>query len=272
VFILRLVLVVSLSGLSVTALGQQTSPSLTSSSATQDPQAVTLAVSSLSTLNSDITISDVILTGTATRIAGSDVESGTFTLEAKGTTESRVELDLSGGKYVETRTSLAGYVQGNSSGPDGSAHAAAMHNCFTDAVWFLPQLSSLSAFVNNANYTVTYVGAETWQGSAVQHLRFSQSLPTDDTPTLQLLNHLSTVDIRLDSTSGLPVSMAFMVHPDNNGSTDIPVEIRYSSYKILNGVRVPLQVQKYINNGLVLDLNVTSATFNNGLSDSNFAL
>jgi len=242
------------------------------SPAPQDPQAVSLALQALSAMTGGVSVGDATLTGTATRIAGSDLQSGTVTLKAKGTNASRIVLDLSGGAYAEVRNSTQGYPQGSWSGADGVVHASSLHNCFTDSVWFFPPLASLAASVNNLNYAVAYVGQETREGTAVQHLRFSQSLPTTDAATLQLLTHLSTVDVWLDSTSGLPAAVGFMIHPDDNGNMDIPVEIRYSNYQVSSGVRVPLHVQKYINNGLVLDLNLTALTLNSGLPDSDFNL
>jgi hypothetical protein len=47
---------------------------------------------------------------------------------------------------------------------------------------------------------------------------------------------------------------------------DIPVAIQYSNYQTISGVTLPLHVQKYINNGLTLDLQIQSASFNSGLA------
>jgi len=50
------------------------------------------------------------------------------------------------------------------------------------------------------------------------------------------------------------------------------VEIDFSNYQAVNGIQVPFHVQKLISNGLVLDLVMSSAVLNSGLSDSLFAV
>jgi len=78
------------------------------------------------------------------------------------------------------------------------------------------------------------------------------------------------MDLYLDSTTLLPASLTFQVHPDNNMSVDIFVEVLFSDYRAISGVQVPFRVQKYLNNGLALDLQLETATINSGLSASLF--
>src|SRR6266446_5714859 len=54
-----------------------------------DPQALGLAQQSIAALTNGIAVSDMTLTGNATWIAGSDVETGPTTLKVKGAGESR---------------------------------------------------------------------------------------------------------------------------------------------------------------------------------------
>lgn len=243
----------------------------TSQTATQNPQAVALALQSVNAMTRGNPISDVTLSGTATRVAGSDEQTGTVTIQVKGTQESRIALALSGGAYSEIRNFAQGASEGSSTGPDGVAKPMAFHNCFADAAWFFPPLSSLNAAVSNPNFVIGYVGSETHAGVAVQHIRFSQSITSPDSFSVQLIAHLSTIDFYLDSSSFLPVAMAFTTHPEDNGSLDIGVEIRFSNYELSSGVLVPLHIQKLINGNLYLDLTVNSVLINSGLSDSIFA-
>src|SRR5439155_24580582 len=60
---------------------------------TSDPQAVALATKSIAALTGGNPVSDVSLTGNVTWTAGSDIEMGTGTFLAKGTGESRVDLN-----------------------------------------------------------------------------------------------------------------------------------------------------------------------------------
>jgi hypothetical protein len=76
---------------------------------------------------------------------------------------------------------------------------------------------------------------------------------------------LSQTDLYLDPATFLPVIIAFNIHPDNNALTDIPIEIHFSDYRPVSGVLIPFHVQKFLNNGLYLDLQFQSAAINSGL-------
>src|ERR1700733_9960969 len=113
--------------------------------ATQDPQALALATQTMAALIGTTRVNDVTLIGTATRTAGSDIETGNITLKALGTAYSRYDLNATGGTRSDVPTlATSGAPQGYWIGPDGSTHAQSMHNCTNDAAWFVPHLSILS--------------------------------------------------------------------------------------------------------------------------------
>jgi hypothetical protein len=247
-----------------------------STTATQNPQAVALATNSIAVLSGSAQITDVTLTGTATRIAGSDVGTGTVTLKALGTLDSRMDLSLSSGTRSEIRNASNGAPQGSWLAPNGSVSNMAMHNCFTDAAWFFPAFTVLSQ-ASSPYVTAIYVGAETKNNVAVQHLRFASVSAAQPAGSSGLpgaaasLATLSSTDVYLDSTSLLPVALAFNTHPDNDTLTNIPVEIDFSNYQVVNGVQIPFHIQKFLNGSLFLDLTIQAATLNSGLTDSVFA-
>jgi hypothetical protein len=247
------------------ALAQATS----TSTAASDPQALALAANSLAALTGGATITDVTITGTATRVAGSDVGSGPVTLKALGTGESRLDLNLSNGARSEARN-LTNGPSGSWVGPDGIAHAMASHNCMTDSAWFFPALSALSQ-ASSPSVLATYVGQETRSGLAVQHVRFiTQAASAASDPT-GLIQSLSTEDLYLDASSSLPVAFVFSTHPDNNAATNIPVEIDFSNYQLVNGASIPFRIQKFFNGTLLFDITVQSVALNSGLTDAAFA-
>lgn len=241
-----------------------------STAVTQNPAAVMLAARSAALLSGGIQIADVTLTGTATRVAGSDTGSGTVTLMALGTSNSRMDLSLSDGTFSEMRTSVSGAPQGRWLAPNGSYNSMAMHNCFTDAAWFFPALTLLSR-ASNPNLAITYVGQETKNGIAVQHLQFARSsgaqVPGFGDPLLTL----SAINVYIDSSSLLPVAFAFDTHPDNNALLNIPVEVDFSNYRSVNGAQVPFRIQKFLNGSLFLDLTIQGAALNSGLTVSAFS-
>lgn len=244
-------------------------PQTANQSAASDPQAITLAAKALLALTGGNPVSDVILTGTAMRTAGSDVESGTIILKALGTTNSRMEFDGSSGTYSETRTDATGVPQGSWISLDGATHAMAGHNCLTDAVWFFPALTVISR-VDSFGVIVTYLGQETRSGASVQHIRFTRLSSAAD-PT-GILASLAAEDVYLDATTFLPMAVLFNTHPNDNAARNIAVEIDFSEYGPSAGAQTPQRIKELLNNSVFLDITVQSVTLNSGLAISQFAL
>ena len=214
-------------------------------------------------------IADVTLIANVAGLSGADIESGTATLRAKGTGESRLDFRLSGGNRSEVRNNPGGLPRAASTGPKTGSTPVAMHNSWTDASWFFPALSDLSAA--NPGVVLSYVGLESRLGVSVQHLQSHRvSIPDLNLTTATLIQQLSGMDFYLDATSFLPVAIAFKVHPDDNANVDIPVEIRFSSYQAVSGALVPMHIQKYLNGGITVDLVITGVSLNAGLLDSVF--
>lgn len=288
----RVILILFLASLPTSA--QQT-PSTSSPSPTSDPQAVALIQKSLTALTNGTLVTDVTLTGTAHRIAGSDDETGTGTLTATALGDSKVALSFPSGNRTEIRNHSAIPLPGSFasvdglaapptqtalpvgawSGPDGAMHGMAAHNFLTDPTWFFPALTL--ARLTNPPYVLSYVGVEPFNGTQAIHVTAAQRVA----PTLNgqapfelppLTQHLSQIDFYFDSSTLLPLAIAFNEHPDTNALADIPVEVQFSSYQAVQGAQVPRHVQRFINNGLVLDLQIDSAVLNSGLSASTFQL
>lgn len=283
---------------SASASAQQ--PASTATVPGSDPQAVALVQRALAALTGGTPVADVTLTGTARRIAGSDDETGTATLEASSPGDSRVELGFASGNRSEVRNHSALPLPGSLPpglpasatqtpqpvgewiGPDGASHAMANHNIMTAASWFFPALA-LKEIVTSQNYVLSYIGPETHNGAAVLHVsayeQFPQSVQSTSTslaspgpPIAQVIQRLTRMDFYFDPTSFLPVALDFDQHPDNNTLIDLLIEIRFSGYQAMNGVAVPTHVEKYLNNTLGLDLQFNNATFNSGLSAASFQL
>ena len=235
---------------------------------------------------------DVTLTGTARRIAGSDDESGSATLKAHSTGASRVELNFSSGQRTEVHNaspassagpagSPIGSPVGSWSGPDRAAHPIAFHNLLTEPAWFFPAFA-IARSLSAAGHTVAYLGHETHNEQAVEHFALTQVSPFPENPGPVSFEHLSKVYLFLDSSTLLPTALSFNIHPDNNALLDIPVEVRFSDYRAVSGVvaglqtgsaaspQVPFHIQKFLNNTLTLDFQADSVTFNSGLSNSDF--
>jgi hypothetical protein len=237
--------------LNLPARGQQATSSVN--------QAATLLSQSFAALTGSVQVSDVTLTGAAQRTAGSDDENGTATYKAVSGAN-RLDMSLSSGLWSEIRNGGSGTWQG----PDAVTHSMADHNLITDVGWF--PAFTLAGLLSSTNEKFTYVGQETKNGVSVIHIRAWQQPPNLPSDVAGELNHLSEVDLYLDAITLRPFSYMFNSHPDDDALIDLPTEIRYSNYQNINGVFVPLHVQKFVNESLTIDLQFNNATFNNGIS------
>jgi hypothetical protein len=234
------------------------------------PQAATLLSQSAAALSGNIALSDVTLSGTVRRIAGSDDESGSVVLTATASGSSKIALSFSSGNRKEVRTNSNNSPTGSWSGTDSIAHSIAVHNLFTD--WGLFPTFTFSNLNGSATTVFSYIGQETRNGHSVQHLSIQQQFPNQTGSVASLLQHLSQMDIYLDASTSLPVSLAYNIHPDNDADLDLPVEIGFSDYRPVNGAQIPFHVQKYLNNNLSLDLQFQSVAVNSGLTTNSFSL
>jgi hypothetical protein len=233
-------------------------------------QAMTLLAQSLAALNGQATLTDVTLSSTVRRVAGSDDDTGTAVLKAIAAGASRTDLTLSSGQRSEVCDLSAAMPTGTWSGPDRISHAISFHNLISEPVWFFPAFA-IARRLSASGYVVTYIGHETHNGQAVEHISVSQTAPVPNPPGGATFEHLTQIDFFLDSTSLLPSAIAFNLHPDNNALLDIPVEVQFNDYRAINGAQVPYHVQKLLNNTLILDFKVQTVTLNSGLAASTFS-
>ncbi len=238
---------------------------------TSSAQATDLLRQSAAALTGRVTVSDVTLSGTARRIAGSDDDTGTAILKGLASGAGRTDLSLSSGQRSEVQNLSATAPAGSWSGPDGVAHVMAYHNLLSEPAWFFPAFA-ISRRLSGSGFVATYLGHETRNGQAVDHVSVSQTSPSRTSSKGLSFEHLSQVDFFLDSTTLLPSAIAFSIHPDDNALLDIPVEVRFSDYRPVNGAQVPHHVQKFLNNSLLLDFQVESVTLNSGLTAAQFTV
>src|SRR6266849_10558609 len=125
-----------------------------------EPQPLILLQKSLSALSGGQSLTDVTLSGTAHRNAGSDDDNGTAIFKALASGASRMDLILPSGQRSEIQNGAGGVPTGAWSGSDGVSHSIPEHNLQTDPAWFFPPLS-LAKYSNPQSCTASYVGPET---------------------------------------------------------------------------------------------------------------
>jgi hypothetical protein len=247
-------------------------PSAAQQNASSSTQASQLLQQSLAALQGNTPLTDVTLSGTARRIAGSDDDTGTAVLKAVVSGAGRIDLSLSSGQRSEVCNLTAATPAGAWSGPDRISHPIAYHNLLTEPAWFFPGFA-IARRLSSSGYAATYVGHETHNGQAVEHISVSQSSSLYATPPGPgSIEHLTQIDFFLDSATLLPTAIDFNIHADHNALLDIPVEVQFWDYHAVNGAQVPFHIQKFLNNSLILDFQAQSVTFNSGLAPSAFSL
>jgi hypothetical protein len=250
--------------------------SLLSATAQQAPnatsaQAIQLLQRAFSALSAGAPVQDITLTGTAHRIAGSEDDAGTAVLKALASGASRIDLSLSSGPRSEITNISASPVAGSWSSPDGISHPIAYHNLLlVDSAWFFPVFAISRGL--GTGHAASYIGQETRNGQTVHHVTIAQTPAFESPKGAPSLAHLSQIDFYLDAITLLPASASFNVHPDTDAGVDIPVEVRFSDYRNINGVQVPFHVQKFLRGVSFLDFQFTSAALNTGLSATEFAV
>jgi hypothetical protein len=237
-----------------------------------DPQAVSYANQAMTALLNGVVVTDVTLSGNAVWTSGTDSETGTATAYGKTNVESRLDLALSGGNRSELRNSTGGSPQGAWINAGGQSTPSASQNCWTDAVWFFPALTSLSAVNTDPTLVMVYVGLETQNGRPVQHLQSYHYIASRLSKVTTFTQQMSTVDYFLDAQTLVPLSITFNAHPDDDATTNIAVEVDYSSYQLVNGILIPFHVTKLWQGNPLLDFRVINVVVNSGLTDSLFSI
>jgi len=215
-------------------------------------------------------ISDVTLSGSARRIAGADDETGTVTFEALSNGAARFDFTYPSGVTNETQTMSEGGPSGVWSGPDGIRHAISPHNLNHSEMVF--PAFTLANFASGKNLLFGYVGQEIKNGHSVYHLWIEQQFPGSPASAAVLAQHLTHTDIFIDISSFLVIALDFNMHPDDDASIDIPAELCFSDYHTVSGAPIPFHVEKFLNNGLVLDLEFKNASLNTGISPAAFGI
>lgn len=240
-------------------------------SASTSVDAAASLTQSLAALTGGQTITDVVLTGTATRTAGSSLETLPVRLEAKGFSASKVEFTSSAFVGTEVSSLSGGVPTCEWIDSKATIHKIPTHNCMVP-VWFFPALSPLGT-VSSTKTAVELVGQETYDGNTVDHYRLKQTFGSPkQVGSAVFLGVVVRSDVYCDATSHLPIAFVYVVHPDKDPTVDIPVEIRFADYQSIGGITVPTSITRLMNGSVALHLAITSAATNTGISDTEFTL
>lgn len=248
----------------ITMFGFGTCPLWAQQSVSTDAQTAALMQQSITNQTGGVQITDVTLNGTVTFFDTASQESGTITLTATANGQSQVVLQLPSGRRSETRLlSSSGVSTGTRIGTDGVAYNLPAYNVMIYPTWFFP-VFVMNASMSSSTFVASNMGPESRDGATAYHIAVWQQQAGDSPNTAFARKHLSSEDIYLDTTSLLPVALAYNTHPESGSAADIPIEIRFSSYQHMQGKTYPTHLQIYIMQTLAYDVEISTVTFNSG--------
>jgi hypothetical protein len=254
------------------AAAQQSAPrSLTTSTSISQTQGSTVLRRALAALAASTPITDVNLSGTVRRTAGSVVETGSILMQGLASGEASVTYTFPSGQTTETRTESENGPIAQWTGPEHTTHAVQPWNLLAASPWLSPPLL-LSRVIADTRFVCSNSESIVWNSQPVQRLTISFQVPGLSGDEVLTIQRLSKMDVYFDPETFVPLGLFFNLHTDDDANTDIPVEIRFSDYRALNGITLPYHVQQYINNGLALDIQLESVVFNSGLSQASFQI
>lgn len=241
----------------ITALHAQQTPT----PAPRDPAAISLIQKAASAMATAIP-NDSSATGSITIVEGTSTQSGTFQFLTRGTAETAEQITLPSEQRVVIFSSRdAKEVRGS------NTNIPPLEESITDQYEDFP-LPFLLSVLNNTDSAYQYIGQETLNGESIQHVKTWDTFASNS--YLQQLAPFSTRDIWFDSTSGLPVKIAYVRQAGEGNVPRFLVELFFSNYINVSGVQFPFQIKKSYDGTPWETITIESVSFNTGLTDANF--
>jgi len=290
--ILRLAVLLFLCSLIPMSLSAQQSAPATPTSGPQSSQAASLLQQSVAAMTGGASVTDVTMVGNVTvttgaTAAGPTTAEGTITLVTTAAGQSQITSVLPSGTWVTTENYATNPRTSTLTGPSGTAQDTAPEDLMGPSpAWFCPAL--LISVIAPQTYIASYVGQETHNGSAVQHVSFwpqasnsptssflttGQQVLTGPGPSLPL--QIGQEELFVDSASLLPRELIIRIRgyrsavnssdPQNPTiPTLVDEHVEFSDYRQAQGRLVPFQIHVSIGPIPLMDIQLSSVNFNTG--------
>ena len=229
----------------------------------RDPEAATLLQNSIRAMGGSAP-SDSRAIGDITLAAGPTHDTGKIDISTRGLDQCAEHIQLA----TEQRSVI--YSRGDADETvGGDAHAsplelAASSQC---VVFPLPLLAGIAA---DPGATLEYVGAESLNGVATQHIRLTKTFASQS--GLEYLAEFTKRDLWLDAATGLPLKLAYLRREAQGRVAAVRIEVQYSDWRNVNGIPYPHRVDKSWNGMPWATLSIHQITFNTGLTNDDFPI
>jgi hypothetical protein len=249
----------------VPAWTQQNSTQPAPLPAFKDPQAVSIvnqALAGVGGLSAILAITDYTASGTIIYHQDQDVQ-GSIKVSGLGLTEFREDATLPTGVRSFSINSNGAVLSKNENGSIRNLNyryqAPLMKSSLIIPCW------QLAAALNDPLIAVSYKGTTQIDGFAVYDIRIQVSPPGPPDPNGVIAEYFGA-DFFIDPTTfEVRMTQDVVIRHLNR-------KVRYSSYKPVNGVLVPLSIDEEIDGQRIRTIQLSQIALNTGLQDSDFDL
>jgi hypothetical protein len=227
----------------------------------RDTQAVTLFQKAIVAL-APTQPSDVTAVGNTTIVEGSETTNGTIKIRTRGAVETKVDFQSASKNWSIV------FANGEANRLEDSKTTELPLELVASTQSLHFPLPYLSGILANSDYSLAFIGQETVENTACNHVRVFNTFVSQ--PALQFLSSFTTADVWLDTSTGLPVKIGMTRRYGGGSAPRIPISTVYTNYQTVSGVRFPMTIKEYITETLWATTSIQSVNFNTGLSDSDF--
>ena len=131
--------------------------------------------------------------------------------------------------------------------------------------------AQLVVALQDTSWSISYGGLVLHNGQQVYDIGFQKILPQGSDP-FGFQSSVTKANFFIDPDTFSILSLQDRAYRKDHEPGDVPHEIQFSNYQILNGVRVPLSVTELVSGQQTVTIQLSQITFNSGLTDADFAL
>jgi hypothetical protein len=235
----------------------------------RDSQALTIlnqALAAAGGVSTIATIQDVTGTGSiAYNWAGQQVQ-GAVTLRQLGSNSFRLDAGLTNG----TRSWAVSYGAGSVREVDGTSHPIGLADAVNLGALCFP-LAEIYADTQDSSTTLIYVGATTIVGRTAFQIHIQRNYSAQIDPN-GILSQARARDFFIDAANLQILKIQDFTHPGDKFQEPYTHEITFSNYTVVGGLLIPFALGESIAGQQTWTIQLSSVTFNTGLTDSDFQL
>jgi len=209
-------------------------------------------------------IQDFTATGTGVHNWGAAPQQGQVMIKALGLTQFRMDTDVSQG----TLSLIVSNGSGEYISPNGTKSSISYQNIANMGSVTCPVLKIAAALLSPGT-AIMDMGLAQINGVQARQVRIQQTFPSDPTGTF---SKLATEDFFFDPTTALLLETQDYLHPDNMASNAPLLHVvDFAQYQTFSGIVVPTSIAEAVNGQQTWKIQMTSISFNSGLTSSDFA-